>query len=131
MCFSAWLVLQAYDSAMKRNGGTIGVSTLILVTLASCGVPPASMDTTPSSSAVPCHGAYVADVDTSVPGEPTFGMAAEAWAKSAMAPSGAPSGGWDVVDGVTMRSGDWAVGLTQTVGGGWVVSGLGCGITQS
>jgi hypothetical protein len=52
----------------------------------------------------PCHGAYVADVDTSVPGEPTPEAAAVAWAKSVAAPVGAPTDGWTAVDEGEERS---------------------------
>lgn len=83
--------------------------------------------------AAPCHGAYVADVDTrvpgvdiNIPGEPTPEAAAVAWAKSVIAPSGAPTDGWKAIDEQTVRSGDWIVGVTRTVTGGWVVSGLRC-----
>jgi hypothetical protein len=79
----------------------------------------------------PCHGAYVADVDTSVPGEPTPEAASVACAQSVVAPSGAPTDGWKATDDRTVQSGDWIVGVSRTIPGGWVVSGLGCGVTQS
>ena len=78
-----------------------------------------------------CHGAYLSDIDTSVPGEPTPEAAAVAWAQSEAAPSGAPTDGWKATDDRTVRSGDWIVGVSRTISGGWVVSGLGCGVTQS
>ena len=81
--------------------------------------------------AAPCHGAFVADVDTSVPGEPTPEAAAVAWARSGFAPAGAPPDGWKATDDRTVRSGDWIVGVSRTIPGGWVFSGLGCGVTQS
>lgn len=81
--------------------------------------------------AAPCHGAFVADVDTSVPGEPTPEAAAVAWASSGFAPSGAPTDGWKATDDRSARSGDWIVGVSRTIPGGWVLSGLGCGVTQS
>ena len=122
--------LQPYDAAMLKNVGIGGVMALILFTLSSCAVQPASTGTVPSGSAGPCHGAYVADVDTSVPGEPTPEAAAVAWAESVNAPSGAPTEGWKVVDEQTARSGDWIAGVSRTIPGGWVVSGLGCGVTR-
>ncbi|MFF2243849.1 hypothetical protein ACFVTM_06670 [Arthrobacter sp. NPDC058130] len=109
-----------------------GVSALILFVLSSCATAPASTEIArePASS-VACHGAYVADIDTSVPGEPTPIAAAVAWAKSVVAPSGAPIDGWKEVDQQTVRSGGWTVGVSRTNPGGWVVSGLGCGVSQS
>lgn len=103
----------------------------VLLALTSCAatttqdMTAASAQTTPP--ATPCHGAYVADVDTSVPGEPTPEAAAIAWAKSVIAPTGAPTSGWKPTDELTLQSGNWIVGVTQTIPGGWVVSGLGCG----
>ena len=123
--------LQPYDAAMLKNVGIAGVLALSLFTLSSCAVQPASTGTVPSGSAAPCHGAYVADVDTSVPGEPTPEAAAVAWAKSLNAPSGAPTGGWKAGDEQTAGSGDWNAGVSRTIPGGWVVSGLGCGVTRS
>lgn len=123
--------LQSYAAAMRKNIGIAGVVALILFTLSSCAVQPASTGTVPDASAAPCHGAYVADVDTSVPGEPTPEAAAVAWAKSVIAPSGAPTHGWKAVDELTVRSGDWIAGVSTTIPGGWVVSGLGCGVPRS
>jgi len=122
-------VLAVRDKA--ENVGRAGVLALILFTLSSCAAQPASTGAVPSGSAAPCHGAYVADVDTSVPGEPTPEAAAVAWAKSVNAPSGAPTDGWKAVDERTARSGDWNAGVSRTIPGGWVVSGLGCGVTRS
>jgi hypothetical protein len=88
---------------------------------------PAPTDTAPGKGAS-CHGAYLADVDTSVPGEATPEAAAVAWAKSVNAPPGAPTDGWKATDERkersrerTVRSGDWIVGLSSTVPVGWVV----------
>lgn len=83
-----------------------------------------------AASTVACHGAYVADIDTSVPGDPTPEAAAAAWAKSVVAPAGAPTDEWKQADEQTVRSGDWIVGVSRTVPGGWVVSGLGCEVHQ-
>lgn len=103
-----------------------------------------SAATAAGEGATPCHGAYVSDVDTSVPGmdisvpgETTPEAAAVAWSKSVVAPSGAPTDGWKATDERaersgerTVRSGDWIVGVSPTLPGGWVVSGLGCGAPQ-
>lgn len=121
--------LQPYDAAVRKNVGIAGVTAAIVFTSASCAVQPASTGIVPSGSAVPCHGAFVADVDTSVPGEPTPEGAALVWAKSVSAPSGAPTEGWNVVDEQMVRSSDWIVGVSPTITGGWVVSGLGCGVS--
>jgi hypothetical protein len=123
--------LQPYDAGMRKNVGIAGVIAVILFTLSSCAVLPASTGTVPDASAAPCHGAYVADVDTSIPGEPTPEAAATAWAKSVIAPSGAPTHGWKAVNELTVRSGDWIAGVSPTIPGGWVVSGLGCGVSRS
>lgn len=120
-----------------------GAAVLILFALSACTSAPASTpaatmtaastQAAPGKETAPCHSAYVNDVDTrvpgvdtNVPGEPTPEAAAVAWAKSVLAPSGAPTVGWVAIDEQTARSGDWIVGVTRTVTGGWVVDGLGC-----
>jgi hypothetical protein len=122
-----------YDPAM-RVIHSAGVAALVLLALSSCGTP--STPTGPVPAQTPparCHGEFVADVDTSVPGEATPEAAAVAWASSERAPSGAPTVGWKATDtaqssgDLTVNSGDWTLGLTRTVPGGWVVSGLRCG----
>jgi hypothetical protein len=103
----------------------------VLLALTSCATASTQeMTSANAQTAMPttqCHGAYVADVDTSVPGEATPETAAIAWSKSVAAPSGAPTSGWKATDELTQQSGDWIIGVSQTVPGGWVVSGLGCG----
>jgi hypothetical protein len=113
-----------------------GVVALLLLALSSRATTPAPTDTAPGKGAS-CHGAYLADVDTGVPGEATPEAAAVAWAKSVNAPPGAPTDGWQATDERkersrerTVRSGDWIVGRSSTAPVGWVVSGLGCGVTQ-
>ncbi|MDQ0075720.1 hypothetical protein J2S97_000885 [Arthrobacter oryzae] len=63
-----------------------------------------------------------------------------AWSKSRsmLTPSGAPTDGWKTIDERTersgertVRSGDWVVGVSRTLSGGWIVSGLGCRSSQS
>lgn len=127
----------------KVRPGLAGAAAFILLALSACTTDPvpapttttaaASTEAAPGKETAPCHGAYVNDVDTrvpgvdtNVPGEPTPEAAAVAWAKSVLAPSGAPTEGWVAIDEQTARSGDWIVGVTRTVTGGWVVDGLGC-----
>ena len=124
---------QGYDPAM-RDIHSAGASALLLLALSSCGPAPAPPGPVPAQTLAPCHGEFVADVDTSVPGEATPEAAAVAWASSGRAPSGAPTEGWKATDEAmqrggdfTVNSGDWTVGLTRTVPGGWLVSGLRCG----
>lgn len=114
---------------MNKQPGAIVVFVLLLCTLPSCSTnePPAET----VAEVQQCHGAYVADVDTNAPGEPTQEAAAAAWATSPIAPSGAPTDGWEEVDSQTLRSGDWSVGLNPTLSGGWLVSGLGCQSPQT
>jgi hypothetical protein len=90
---------------------------------------------TPTSSTVPCYGGFVADgdsgtdlvVNTNVEGAATPELAAEAWARSASAPEGAPTEGWKAQDDRQVVSGDWILAVTPTASGdGWVVSGQGC-----
>lgn len=131
---------------MSRSGAWAGWSgVLFLFALSACTTAPVptptattlatatATATAPGKDTVPCHGAYVNDADTripavdiNVPGEATPELAAVAWAKSVNAPSGAPTDGWKATDEHTVRSGDWIVGVTRTVTGSWVVSGLGC-----
>jgi hypothetical protein len=96
-----------------------GVVALLLLALSSRATTPAPTDTAPGKGAS-CHGAYLADVDTSVPGEATPEAAAVAWAESVNAPPGAPTDGWKATDERkersrerTVRSGDWIVGLSS------------------
>lgn len=121
-----------------RDIHSAGVAALLLLALCSCGTSPTPAGPvtaqTPAKSPAPCHGEFVADVDTSVPGEATPEAAAVAWATSRGAPAGAPTGGWKAADeamehggDLTVNSGDWTVGLTRTIPGGWLVSGLRCG----
>lgn len=117
-----------------RDIRSAGAAALLLLALSSCGPPPTPTSPVPAQTPAPCHGEFVADVDTSVPGEATPEAAAVAWAISARAPSGAPTGGWMATDeamersgDLTVNSGDWTVGLTRTIPGGWLVSGLRCG----
>lgn len=119
---------------MRENVRSAGVAALVVAALSSCGTAPTSAGAVPAQTMAPCHGAYAADVDTSVPGEPTPEAAAVAWSISALAPSGAPTVDWKATDGLiertgerTVSSGDWTVGLSRTVPGGWLVSGLRCG----
>lgn len=111
---------------MRLNARTAGGAALVLFTFSSCAAAPTATEAVPSAR-TPCYGAYVSDVDTSVPGEPTREAAAVAWAKSVVAPSGAPTVGWKATDELTAQSGDWIVGVSRTTSGGWIVSGLGCG----
>ena len=121
---------------MRMNLGVAGVTALILFALSSCATKPASTDaaaapasslTAPDTSAAPCHGAYLSDVDKSVPGEATPEAAAMAWSQSVLAPSGAPTDGWEAVDDRTLASGDWIVRVVHVSFDGWHVDGLGCG----
>ncbi len=121
---------------MKANVGVVGVAALVMFALASCGTRPASTDTAaapasgvvaPGKGAAPCHGAYLSNVDTRLPGESTPEAAAVAWSKSVLAPSGAPTEGWDPIDDRTLGSGDWIVRVVHVSGDGWHVDGLGCG----
>lgn len=116
---------------MRESVRLATAAALLLVVLSSCATAPASTDTAAGGVPAPCHGAYVSDVDTRATGEATPGAAAVAWAKSVLAPSGAPPDGWKAVDERTLRSGDWIVGVARTVSGGWLVDGLGCGSPQS
>ena len=110
-----------------------GAAGVLLFVLSACASAPAPAVTAPGQSLTACHGSFVADVDTSVPGEATPEAAAVAWSKSKsiLTPSGAPHYGWKSTDEKTVQSGDWVVGVTRTISGGWVVSGLGCGVAQS
>ena len=110
-----------------------GAATVLLFALSACASAPAPTVTAPGQGLTPCHDPFVADVDTSVPGEATPEAAAVAWSKSksTFTPSGAPHDGWKSTDERTVRSGDWVVGVSRTISGGWVVSGLGCGVIQS
>lgn len=110
-----------------------GASAVVLFALSACSAAPAPAVTAPSHGHTPCHDPFVADIDTSVPGETTPEAAAVTWAqsKSSLTPAGAPTMGWRSTDELTVQSGDWVVGVSQTISGGWVVSGLGCGATQS
>jgi hypothetical protein len=113
---------------MRENVRVAGVTALILFALSSCATTPAaSTDTAPGKGAAPCHGAYLSDVDTSVPGEATPEAAAVAWSNSVLAPSGAPTEGWKAVDDRTLGSGDWIVRVVHISPDGWLVDGLGCG----
>jgi hypothetical protein len=119
---------------MRVNVGVAGVTALILFALSSCATKPASTDTAapPASSVTApgksaCHGAYLSDVDTSLPGEATPEAAAMAWSKSVLAPSGAPTDGWEAVDDRTLGSGDWIVRVVHVSPDSWHVDGLGCG----
>ena len=113
---------------------------LVLLALTSCASAPAPPQTgapvptatvTTGETATACHDPFVADVDTSVPGAATPVEAAAEWAaEHPAAPSGAPTVGWTPVDAQTVRSGDWIVGVSPTISGGWVVSGLGCADPQ-
>jgi hypothetical protein len=124
---------------MRRTFGVTG-ALLVLFALGSCASAPAppqartpvpTAAVTAGETAPPCHDPYVADIDTSVPGAATPVEAAAEWAaKYPSAPSGAPTAGWTRIDVQTVRSGDWIVGVSPTIPGGWVVSGLGCGDPQ-
>lgn len=119
-----------YYADMTRRCKGLVLPALLLGALSSCGTNE-SPPTGPTAAVVPpCHGAFVADVDTDAKGEATMKRAAEAWAKSAQAPSGAPTTGWAEVDVNTLQRGDWTMGLTPTRSGGWIVSGLGCGADE-
>ena len=116
-----------------------GAAAALLLALSACvTTPPAPPVAVTGQNATPCHGPYVADIDTSVPGEATPEAAAVAWSRSILAPSGAPIDGWkttaeqtDRSGERTVRSGDWVVGVSRTIPGGWVVSGLGCRTSPS
>jgi hypothetical protein len=123
---------------MRRTFGVTG-ALLVLLALASCASAPAPPQkgapvptaTVTTGETTACHNPFVADVDTSVPGAATPVEAATEWAaKHPAAPSGAPTAGWTPIDAQTVRSGDWIVGVSPTIPGGWVVSGLGCGDPQ-
>ncbi len=124
---------------MKDNVRMAGAATALLLVLTSCATTPAPADTATGQGATPCHDPYVADIDTSAPGEATPEAAAVAWSwsKSILTPSDAPNDGWKATDDWaeqsgerTVRNGDWVVGVSRTVSGGWLVSGLGCGTAE-
>ena len=62
---------------MRPRAGLAGAAVVLCV-LSACATatPPAGTDTSAERGSVPCHGPYVADVDTSAAGEPTPGRAA-------------------------------------------------------
>lgn len=122
-----------YDAVMAGRLQAAGAAAVLLLALSSCATGPTQAVTESDLSDTPCHSPFVADVDTSVAGEATPEAAAMAWSKSKspFTPSGAPHGGWKSSHEQTVRSGDWVVGVSRTISGGWIVSGLGCGAAQS
>lgn len=118
---------RGYDAFMRVTMQAVGAATICV--LSACSSVPLPADSGSSMHPTACHGPYVADVDTSVPGEATPEGAALAWSEtnSILRPSGAPQHGWKLVDDKTVRSGNWFVGVSRTLSGGWIVSGLSCG----